>query len=177
MHRLFVALRPPPALRQRLIACMGGIPQARWQDDDQLHLTLRFIGEVERPQAEDIAAILGSVTHPRPSIAVRGVGLFGRAGAPHTLWADVAPDPALSQLQQRCDQALVLAGIARDGRAFTPHITLARFPRGAPPPTILPAGLAGLASPAYDMSHFLLYESSLGHAGATYSAIARYPLA
>ena len=64
MHRLFVALRPPPAIRARLLAAMGGVPGARWQDDDQLHLTLRFIGEVDRPVAEDIAAALGTIHAP-----------------------------------------------------------------------------------------------------------------
>src|SRR5687768_8380838 len=61
MHRLFVGLRPPPAIRARLLALMGGVTGARWQDDSQLHLTLRFIGEVERPRAEDIATALSNV--------------------------------------------------------------------------------------------------------------------
>mgnify|MGYP001113377463 CR=1 FL=1 len=62
-HRLFVALRPPRPIRARLIAAMHGISGARWQDDDQLHLTLRFIGEVDRHRAEDIAAALGALAH------------------------------------------------------------------------------------------------------------------
>ena len=61
MLRLFVALRPPRAIRESLIAAMGGVPHARWQDDEQLHCTLRFLGEVDPPQAEDVAAALGSI--------------------------------------------------------------------------------------------------------------------
>ena len=63
-HRLFVALRPPRPIRQQLLAAMHGISGARWQDDEQLHLTLRFIGEVDHHRAEDIAAALGSLYAP-----------------------------------------------------------------------------------------------------------------
>ena len=61
MHRLFVAIRPPAEIRRALTALMGGVAGARWQDDDQLHLTLRFIGEVDHHRAEDIAAALGGL--------------------------------------------------------------------------------------------------------------------
>ena len=66
---------------------MGGIAGARWQDDDQLHLTLRFIGEVDRHVATDVAAALGSVRHPPFELAVSGVGTFDRKGRIDTLWA------------------------------------------------------------------------------------------
>ena len=56
MHRLFVALRPPPAVRAALAATMDGVPRARWQDDEQIHLTIRYIGEVDRRVAEDVVA-------------------------------------------------------------------------------------------------------------------------
>ena len=78
MVRLFVALRPPPAIRDMLADAMDGVPQARWQDDEQLHLTLRFIGEVDRPVAEDIAAALGQVHAPAPRLQemLRPMGLL-----------------------------------------------------------------------------------------------------
>jgi len=74
MHRLFVAIRPPQPIRQALLSLMGSVANARWQNDEQLHLTLRFIGEVDRHQAEDIAAILGSVHHPALEIGLEQVG-------------------------------------------------------------------------------------------------------
>jgi len=126
MHRLFVALRPPAEMRAQLLGLMGGVPGARWQSDDQLHLTLRFIGEVDRPQADDIAASLGTIDRPRPTIALRGAGSFGHKGRVHSVWAGVAPDEALHQLHDRVSRALVLAGVAVEQRAFKPHITLAR---------------------------------------------------
>ena len=60
-HRLFVALRPPRPIRDLLRAAMHGISAARWQDDDQLHLTIRFLDDLDRHQAEDAAAALGRV--------------------------------------------------------------------------------------------------------------------
>src|SRR3546814_13338186 len=89
MHRLFVAIRPPRPVRELLLDVMGGVRGARWQSDDQLHLTLRFIGEVDRHLAEDLHAALGAIHHPRFEIALSGIGSFERRGQPETLWAGV----------------------------------------------------------------------------------------
>src|SRR3546814_9956827 len=79
-HRLFVALRPPRPVRTALIAAMHGIAAARWQSDEQLHLTLRFIGEVDRHRAEDVAAALGALHAPAVEARIAGVGVFERQG-------------------------------------------------------------------------------------------------
>ena len=119
MHRLFVALRPPSEMRTQLLSLMGGVPGARWQSDDQLHLTLRFVGEVDAPQADDVAAALGTVDRPRPTIALKGAGSFDHKGHVHSLWAGIAPDDGLKQLHERVDRALVRAGIPPEQRAFS----------------------------------------------------------
>ena len=97
MHRLFVAIRPPEPIRELLLDLMGGLHDMRWQNDNQLHLTLRFIGEVERPVADDIAAELQRIRFERFAIALDGVGKFEkrRQGA---LWAGVAPKDQLNAL-------------------------------------------------------------------------------
>ena len=176
MHRLFVALRPPSEMRAQLLSLMGGVPGARWQSDDQLHLTLRFIGEVDAPQADDIAAALGTVDRPRPTMALKGAGSFDHKGHLHSLWAGIAPDDALRQLHERVDRALVRAGIAPEQRAFKPHITLARLGRQAGPVEPFLGRIAGLAGPPATIDAFILFESRLGHEGASYEAVARYPL-
>src|SRR3546814_15452040 len=56
MHRLFVALEPPAAVRHQLLDLMGGIANARWQTEAHVHPTLRFIGEVDRHRSTDVAA-------------------------------------------------------------------------------------------------------------------------
>jgi len=176
MHRLFVALRPPPSMRAQLLGLMGGVPGARWQDDEQLHLTLRFIGDVERPQADDIAAVLAVVDRPRPTIALDGVGSFDHKGHAHTLWASVRADDALRLLHDRVERALLRAGVPPDPRAFKPHITIARLNRQAGPIEPFVARNAALTSDPATLDAFILFESRLGQEGASYQAVARYPL-
>ena len=118
MHRLFVAIRPPEAVRSQLLDLMEGVKGARWQDEDQLHLTLRFIGEVDRHLARDIAAALGSIHHPRFEIALSGLGTFERRGQPVTLWSGVSPHEPLKALHKKVDQAVLRAGVAPDRRAY-----------------------------------------------------------
>jgi RNA 2',3'-cyclic 3'-phosphodiesterase len=175
MHRLFVALRPPAAMRDRLLATMVGVPGARWQDDEQLHLTLRFIGAVDRHQAADVVAALGAVHGETPTIAIEGVGRFG-SPRPHSLWAGVPADPALLHLHRSIDRALVRVGLEPERRAFRPHITVARLSRGAGPVDPWLAVHAGLHAPAVQLAHFTLYESHLGSEGARYEAVERFSL-
>jgi 2'-5' RNA ligase len=176
MHRLFVGLRPPTAIRAALLAAMGGIPGARWQDDDQLHITLRFIGEVDRPVAEDVAAALGTIHAPPLDLAIDGVGAFDTRGRVNALWAGVRPREAIAALHKKIDAALVRAGLVPERRAYLPHITLARL--NVPQETVgsFLADHAALASPTFTIDQFLLFESHLGGERASYAAIARYPL-
>jgi 2'-5' RNA ligase len=179
MHRLFVALRPPPPVRALLLDAMGGVPGARWQDDEQLHVTVRFIGEVDRRHAEDIAAALAGVAGATPSVRVDGVGMFERRGRVDTLWARIVPAAPLAALHRKVEQALARAAVAPDPRRYLPHVTLARLARAAADPVAIErwaAGHAVLASPAFAMPHLILYESILAHDGARYEAIARWPL-
>lgn len=174
MHRLFVAIRPPDAVRDALLAAMGGISGARWQHDDQLHLTLRFIGEVDRHVAQDVAAALAGVRHPPFALALSGTGAFDSHGRPNAVWAGVAPAAAAATLHHKVDQALVRAGIARDTRAFHPHITLARLGRSAGP--VLGFLAAAPPEAAFTVAGFTLFESVLTRDGADYRAVEDYRL-
>ncbi|UYY60006.1 RNA 2',3'-cyclic phosphodiesterase [Sphingomonas sp. S2-65] len=176
MHRLFVGLRPPPAIRALLLDLMGGVPGARWQSDEQLHVTLRFIGAVERPVAEDVAVALASL-HAQPiEVALSGVGQFDTRGRAHALWAGLTPHAPLADLHRKVDQALVRCGLDPERRAYRPHITLARMKPG----TAITDGFlqdhAALSSAPFALDHFLLFESHLGHDAASYEAVERYPL-
>lgn len=179
MLRLFVALRPPPDIRRSLMQAMGGVPYARWQDDDQLHCTLRFIGEVDRPQAEDIAAALAAIHADAAAVRIASVGRFAHKGRTDTLWAGLAPTDALHHLARKVDQACVRAGLPPERRAYLPHITLARLPRSAGMMPEIDGWLAvhaGLSSAVFTMPHILLYQSHLGRGGASYEPVARWPL-
>lgn len=179
MHRLFIALRPPAPIRNLLLGLMEGVRNARWQDEEQLHLTLRFIGDVDRHGMDDIVAALGQISFPPVEIALSGMGTFDRRGNIDTLWAGVTPDDGLHALHRKLDQALIRIGIAPDRRAFLPHITLARSGRNSmagPELRALIERHGGLSSPPFRIDHFALFESHLSHEGARYAAVVRYPL-
>ena len=177
MHRLFVAIRPPAEVRARLLDLMEGVAGARWQDDDQLHLTLRFIGEVDGRLADDVVIALRSVRQPPFTIALDGLGKFGSRGRVNALWAGVRPHDQLAHLHRKVDQALVRAGLEPEHRAYLPHITLARFGRDSGRLDTFMEHHAGLASEPFEIDEFALYESHLGQAGALYTIVERYELA
>jgi RNA 2',3'-cyclic 3'-phosphodiesterase len=176
MQRLFVAIQPPLAIRERLLAAMGGVINARWQSDEQLHLTLRFIGEVDRHGAADIAAALGMIHHSRFTLSLDRIGQFDRRGKTDSLWVGVTPHDAVEGLKRKVDQALLRVGIAPEQRAYQPHITLARFTRKPGDISDFAARSGQLASLPFAVDHFILYESHLATDGAAYIPLARYPL-
>ena len=167
MHRLFVAIRPPEDVRDRLIDAMDDSPALRWVGDEQLHLTLRFIGEVDGGTAEDVAAALSRLHHPAFDLELAGVGCFAhrRHGA---LWAGVSPREPLAGLSAKVDRAVQSAGLAAETRAYHPHITLARWsgPRPAVEGWLKRHGELSFAP--WRVDRFVLFESRLGKAGPSY---------
>lgn len=177
--RLFIALRPPADVREQLLDLMEGVPGARWQDDEQLHLTLRFIGEVDESVGEDVAAALGQVHAPAPTLRLSGTGAFNKGSRSGALWAGVTPHDALHALHRKVDHACVRAGLRPERRAFLPHVTLARLSGAAmrdPAVDQWLATTAGLAGPAFTLPHMILLQSHLGREGASYEPVVRWPL-
>ena len=176
MRRLFVAIRPPEAIRARLLAAMGGVSGARWQSDEQIHLTLRFVGEVDRHRLRDIDAALCGIHHRPFEIAVNGLGTFDRRGQPEVIWAGVAPHAPLHALHNKVDQAIARVGIEPEQRAYLPHITLARLKRSSGTVRDLIEQSGGLTTPPFAVDRFALFESRLTPEGAVYSVLETYPL-
>lgn len=176
MQRLFVAIPPPERVRNILKDAMGGIGGARWQTDAQLHLTLRFIGEADRHLAADIHAALRQIRSPSFEIALSGIGTFERRGRPAAVWAGVAPHAPLGTLHKKIDQALVRIGLKPEGRAYIPHITLARLNQTAGPIGDFLARAGTLTSAPFPVTDFMLFESELTPDGAVYLEVERYPL-
>ena len=176
MHRLFVAIRPPQPIRDLLIDAMDDSPALRWVGDDNLHLTLRFIGEVERPLADDVAAALGRIRFPGFALRISGVGRFEqRSGG--ALWAGVDPRKPVAELAAKVDRACVAAGLEPERRAFLPHVTLARFGRrNAAAARDFERRNADLESEPWAVTRFILFESQLSRHGAHYEEVADYAL-
>ncbi len=176
MIRLFVALELPEALRTRLALMQGGVPGAKWQREDQMHLTLRFIGDVDERQANDIDEALATVRAPAFTLELAGVGEFGGRD-PRALWAGVRPNEALVHLERKIESVLVRMGIEPETRKFTPHVTLARLrntPRAKVAEFIAHHSL--FASGAIPIDRFALYSSQLGSGGSVYRVERTYAL-
>ena len=176
MHRLFVAIRPPEAVRDLLVDAMDDSPELSWIQDEQLHLTLRFIGEVERHLANDLAAALSSVRFDRFDLRVSGVGRFDRkrGGA---LWAAVEPKGPVAALAAKVERACQSAGVEPERRAFHPHITLARWKgRSSRAADAFVNRHGGLSSDRFTVDRFILFESQLSRHGPHYEEVQAYLL-
>jgi 2'-5' RNA ligase len=175
MPRLFTALRLPPDPADALLDTMEAVEAARWQDAEQLHLTLTFLGEVDHRTAGDLVASLARVDVRPFALALRGVGHFEHKGRVKALWAGVAPNPELLALQQRVVQACAMAGCPPERRRFLPHVTLARMGQASPDVPAWLARHATLALPAFTVRGFALLESTLSPDGARYALVEEFP--
>lgn len=174
--RLFVAIELPDVIKDSLERLMGGLPGAKWSDSEQMHLTLRFIGEVDARHADDIAAELGDIRSPGFTLSLVGLGEFSSRGRVQTLWAGVENNPALLALQTRVEAAVRRAGVAPEKRRFHPHVKLARFKDGTPNLGRYFTENEPFRSVPFDVEEFTLFSSLLGSDGAAHHVEARYQL-
>lgn len=177
MIRLFVGIALPEMTRQRLSLLCAGVPGARWVKPENLHLTLRFIGEVEHGLAEDIDAALARVQAPQFDLMLDGVGFFGKPSAARILWAGVRRNDALARLQGKVETAVHRAGLSVEERKFSPHITLARL-KGAPVQRLqrYVGENADFLTGPIPVEQFILFSSFLSSSGAIYTPEAYYDL-
>lgn len=158
---------------------MGGIGGARWQSDEQLHLTLRYVGEVDGKTADEVAIAASGVRADPVTVQLSGCGRFDQQGRTDAVWAGVTPHDALAALHRKIDRALVAIGQPAEARAYRPHITLARLRLTLGAEAEVDAFLvrhAGLASAPFTFTHITLFESHLTRDGARYDAVERWPL-
>ena len=178
MPRLFVALQLPEPLTQAVSELQFGLRSARWLNEEGLHLTLAFVGEVGRSEQRRIEAALEAVTAPALHMELHGLGCFPPRGAPRTLWTGASPKAEIVSLARSVRRALERGGLTLERRKFMPHVTIARF-RQPPSPTELERYLgthslfrtsrAGVAS-------FHVLSSVLRSSGARYTIETTFPL-
>jgi 2'-5' RNA ligase len=177
MVRLFVGVELPEDICERLASLSGGVPGARWVPAENIHLTLRFIGEVDGGEAEDIFHALRAVRPRRFDLTLSGVGHFDKGDDVRQLWVGVERNAELFALRDRIESVLVRQGLEPEGRRFTPHVTLARL-RDTPlhrVSTFLAHNSLFRAGPI-PVDHFTLFSSYLQGSGPIYTAEAEYPL-
>ena len=124
----------------------------KWVRPENIHLSLKFLGDVEDAREPELRAALKQAAGSRPearaiAVQIEGFGVFPDYHRPRVLWAGVAPDPALELLQHSVEQAFGPLGFPTEARAFRPHVTLGRAGREARPRDFsgLAEVLAGLA--------------------------------
>lgn len=177
MQRLFVGLEIPESWWPQLDNARGGVEGANWQRDDQLHLTLAFIGHASKKVMRDIEGELAGVSFAPFELQLSGVGHFGKDGNVRTLWTGVKDPAPVQILHEKIMYRLGGMGLMLDQRRFVPHVTLARFPRRARP------DVEGwyhandtLKTPEDWFSHFTLFSSHKTAEGRFYRREASFGL-
>jgi RNA 2',3'-cyclic 3'-phosphodiesterase len=177
MIRIFIAVPVPQPVQYILHSIGRGIPDSRPVPEEQIHMTLRFIGEVEGSQFKDIKESLSDVNHPPFSMGIRGVGHFPPRGKPKVIWAGVTSQERLLTLRRTIEKQLSICGIPPENRKFAAHITLARLKE-----TSLKrlgeflSGNSFLELDEFPIQEFHLYSSKLTGKGAIHTLEQRYPL-
>jgi len=135
MVRLFVAINPPESVRERIAAGtedLRGLEGIRWVAPDRVHLTLKFLGEVDEGSERSItkALALAAAGHAPFEARVTAPGAFPNIRRPRIIWLGLERGPQLAALQSDLEDALADVGFEREERAFRPHLTLGRVRRG-----------------------------------------------
>ena len=177
MIRLFAAVAVPEAAAEVLAPLAEGVPGARWSPPENLHVTLRFAGEVTETIAEDLDSALSAVSVPAFDVTLAGVGAFGDHLAPHVLWAGAEASELLTRLHGRCETAARRAGLKPDTRAWKPHVTLAYLSDTEPARAAAWTSAHNLLRvPPFRAEAFGLYSSWRTRNGPVYRLERRYPL-
>jgi 2'-5' RNA ligase len=180
--RLFVALEIPSTVRENLAGFLKPLralsPQTGWARAENLHVTLKFIGEVPAAKLDAIRTALATVRSDREvTIDFRGLGLFPDEKHARVFWADLDASPNLKTLALDIDHATERLGILVEQRPFSPHLTLARFqPPGLPEK--LRAMMQENAARSFGSlrtNQFHLIESKLKTSGAEYTTLESFP--
>ena len=184
--RLFVALQIPTDVRDNLAAAIQEFRDLdkraagkgpRWVRPENLHVTLKFIGEAAPEKLEGIRVALAGVRPDAPvELSCRGLGFFPNEKRPQVFWASLEASGNLPKLAEDIDRALAAVGIARERREFAPHLTLARFD----PPRLGENFRAAFAQAgsrdfgSFQAREFHLIESKTKSSGAEYTRIASF---
>ncbi len=183
--RLFVAHEIDEAIRNRLAETIkeagARIDGMKWVAPENIHITLRFLGEVEDPSVERIVdALEGTLSDADAfAVSVRGLGAFPPRGSPQVLWAGVTDGAEnLVSLNDAVESALEPVGFEREKRRFSPHATLGRARRKSRPRGLreLIAGQEATEFGTQEAAKITLMQSTLTPAGPIYAPVRTWTL-
>ncbi len=175
MSRLFIALDLPEQIKNEIKRICFGLPGVRWVAIDQLHLTMRFIGEVDDSMFYNIRAGLSRVKFPELTLTLKGCGFFPPRKKPRVLWIGISVNDEIFQLRHKIEKIVRETGLEPERRKFSPHITLARLqsPSLKKVQNFLAANSMYRSQP-FIVDHFSLYSSFLTPRGAIHTLEADY---
>jgi len=178
MPRLFTGLEIPSDVGFSLSLKRGGLQGARWIDEDNYHITLRFIGDVDNATADDVADSLDRLSNSLAfQVRLTHLGVFG-GDKPRALYAGIALNETLNRLQAAQERVLQRAGLAPEGRKFVPHVSLARLRGTSPMDVARFMADAGRFEPlSFTPGRFVLFSSKDSVGGGPYVVEQSYPLA
>jgi 2'-5' RNA ligase len=176
MPRLFTALEIPASLRTRLSLLRAPLSGAKWVEPENMHITLRFAGDIDGRMADDFADQLAEVSSAPFPVSITGAGAFGGRD-PRVLWAGVNTSPQLDALYRANERAARAVGLDVDPRAFKPHVTLARM-RGVRQSAVARflEAFGDLRLEPFTVTRFVLLSARPGSGGPPYGIEAEYPL-
>lgn len=166
--RLFTGLELPDTIKSQLLARQSGIAGGRWQNHNQLHLTLNFIGEIPLDEVAPIQALVSGLEIEPAELKLKGVGHFGN----RAVWVGIAPEEPLREVQQDLANALQAMGLTLDKRRYHPHITIARL-RGHSDYREFLQAQAEFESDPFEFRQVSLFASTPARGGSHYEVIAR----
>jgi len=180
--RLFVAVEIAPEIRDKITEFVSQIKpnlaNARWSRPEGLHITLKFLGNVPDQKRSAVEDKLRGIGAGHFSLSLSEVGVFPNVKSPRVLWVGVGASDDLAKLAEQVEAALAPLGFEREKRAYTPHVTLARFndrDKKADASAVLSSGpKAGFGT--MTATQFHLYESKLSPQGSRYSKLASFAL-
>ena len=175
MPRLFTGLEIPHATRQRLALIRAPFEGARWVAAEDMHITLRFAGDIDGRTADEFAEFLAGIRVRPFEVTIADLGAFGGRD-PRVLWAGVQAGPELEALHRANERTARAAGIEPDTRSFKPHVTLARL-RGVRERAVAQflEENGGLRTEPFVVTRFVLMSARPGHGGPPYAIEAEYP--
>ncbi|MGE0850323.1 MAG: RNA 2',3'-cyclic phosphodiesterase [Hyphomicrobiaceae bacterium] len=175
MPRLFTAIEIPQSIRQRLALIRAPLSGAKWIEAENMHVTLRFAGDIDERTADEFAGALDAVRCRPFQLSIAGVGAFGGRD-PRVLWAGVEAGDELDALHRANERAARAAGLAPEGRAFKAHVTLARM-RGGRQQAVARflAENGALRTEPFTATSFVLLSARPGSGGPPYVVEAEYP--
>ncbi len=177
MYRLFIAIDIPETVLTQVDSLCHGLRGANWFTPEQMHITIRFIGEVDGAIMHDTIEALDTILLPPVDIHLKGVGFFPPHREAEKIWAGVEKTESLVQLRNRIESALTRAGLDPEGRKFAPHIPLGKVKEVADQDLaefLMISSLFEIES--FKVNSFSLYSSFLGTEGAYHTQEAEFPL-